>query len=58
MMQSDRRLNSAVLIYLLVLIMVVIKKMIDSINMLDVVYLVALLSCILKFLIVVREDRK
>ena len=57
-MQSDRHLNLAVLIYLLILIMVVIVKMVDSINMLDVVYFVALLSCILKFFMIVREDRK
>ncbi len=57
-MQSDKCLCFSLLIYLFILIILVVIKMIDSINMLDVVYFVALISCILKFFMVVREDRK
>ncbi len=57
-MQSDKHLNGAVFIYFLVLIMMVILNMLKGINMLDVIYLITLICCSLKCMIIVRADRK
>ena len=57
-MQSDKHLDKAVFIYLLVLIMVVVLKMFGGINILDVIYLITLVCSVLKCIVIVRADRK
>lgn len=57
-MQSDKHLDNAVLIYFIILIIVVIINMIKNIDFLDIVYLIALLCSVLKYLLIVCEDRK
>ena len=57
-MQSDKHLDKAVFIYLLVLIMIVVLKMLGGINILDVIYLITLVCSVLKCIMIVRADRK
>lgn len=57
-MQSEKHLNNAVLLYFLLLIVVVILNIIKHINILDFVYLTALVCSVFKYLFVIREIRK
>jgi L-asparagine transporter-like permease len=57
-MQKEKHLDNAVLIYFIILIIVVIFNMIKNIDFLDIVYLVALLCSVLKYFLIVNEDRK
>ena len=57
-MQKEKHLDNAVLIYFIILIIVVIINMIKNIDFLDIVYLVALLCSVLKYFLIVNEDRK
>ena len=57
-MQSDKHLDNAVLIYFITLIIVVIINMIKNIDFFDVVYLITLLCSVLKYFLIIFEDRK
>ena len=57
-MQSEKHLNAAVLLYLFSLLILVVFNMIDEISIIDVGYLVVLLCCVLKFFLIMREERK
>ena len=57
-MNDEKHNSNAVLIYLLLLIMFVISNMIKEVTILDVIYLIALVCSVLKYFMVVRENRK
>ena len=57
-MQSDYRLNNAVLIYFVLLFLFVIADIVKSINIFDLVYLVALVCSILKYVFVIHGVRR
>ena len=57
-MQSDKNLNKVVLIYFILLIMVVVVNMIKHINVLDFVYLVALVCGFFKYIFVMHEIKR
>lgn len=57
-MQSEKHLNNAVLLYFLLLIVVVVMNIIKHINILDFVYLVALICGAFKYVFVIHEIRK
>ena len=57
-MQSEKHLNNAVLLYFILLIVVVILNIIKHINILDFVYLVALVCSVFKYVFVIHEIRR
>ena len=57
-MQSEKHFNVAVLGYISLLLIVVIGNIKRGGNILDIIYIVVLVSCVLKFLMVVRNSRK
>ena len=57
-MHNDGHLDNAVLIYFIFLILVVISNMINNIDFLDIVYLVALLCSVLKYFLIVNKVGK
>ena len=57
-MQSDKHLDNAVLIYFIILIIFVICNIIKDIDFLDIVFLITLISSVIKYFIIVCEDRK
>ena len=57
-MDDEKRHENAVLIYFLVLIVFVISNMLKEVTILDVIYLIALVSAVVKFLLIQREKRK
>ncbi len=57
-MQDKEHNNIAVLIYMLLLVVLVISNMLKEVDILDIIYLVALICCILKYFMIMHEDRK
>ena len=57
-MQSEKHLDNAVLIYLFLLIILVVVNMLDDVSIFDVIYLVALVCSVLKYFMIMRENRK
>ena len=57
-MQKGKHLDSAVLIYLFLLLGLVVINLISKINLFDLVYLVVVLCCVFKYFIIVHDDRK
>lgn len=57
-MQSEKHLDTAVLGYLLLLIILVVSNMIKNINMIDVIYFITLVCCVLKYFLVFLDNRK
>ena len=57
-MQSDKHLDNPVLLYLFLLILFVVINMFNDVDIFDVIYLVVLLCSVLKYFMVMRENRK
>lgn len=57
-MQSEKHINAAVLIYLLLLSILAIVNLVRKGNVLDVIYLVVIVCCVFKYFMIVHEDRK
>lgn len=57
-MQMEKRGESAFLSYFTVLIILVGSSMITSMNIVNLVYLVVVLCCVLKFKLIVNKNRK
>ena len=57
-MQSEKHLNTAVLVYLLLLLVLVIVNLINDGTILDVMYLVCVVCCVLKYFLIIKENRK
>ena len=57
-MQSHKRLDNAVLIYFIILIIFVISNTIRDVDLLDIVFLITLIGSIIKYFLIICEDRK
>ena len=58
MMQSEKHLNLAVLLYLFSLMILAIANMIDNFSIIDVVYLIVLICGVFRIIFAIREERK
>lgn len=54
----EKREETAFLGYFAVLVILVVSSMITSMNIVNLVYLVVVLSCVLKFKLIVNKKRK
>ena len=55
-MQKEKNRNNAVLLYFTLLVIMVVVNMFDGVEVLDIIYLIALISAIIKcFLVVYRK---
>jgi hypothetical protein len=54
-MQKGKRVDLAVLLYIIMLVIIVVLNMFNNVRILDVIYLGVLFASILKFLIVKRR---
>ena len=57
-MQSEKHLDTAVLLYLFLLLIFVIVNMTQGINILDLIYLIVVLCCVLKYFIIKNNRKK
>ena len=57
-MQMEKRGEAAFLGYFILLLSLVITSMKLEINIVNVVYLVVVLSCVLKFILIVSKNKK
>lgn len=57
-MQNEKHLDSAVLIYLFLLLGLVVINLIDKIDLFDLVYFVVVLCCVFKYFIIIYDNRK
>ena len=53
----EKRKEAAFLMYFLLLFMLVIASMLSNIDIVNLVYLVVILCCVLKFILIVSKDR-
>jgi len=57
-MQMEKHREVAFLLYFVILLLVVTIGMFSHINIVNIVYLVVILSCFLKFILIVNENKK
>ena len=57
-MQMEKRDETAFLGYFAVLFLLVISSLISSVDIVNLVYLVVVLCCVLKFILIVNKNRK
>lgn len=57
-MQMEKHREAAVLVYFVLLLLLVIVSMCTEINIVNFVYLVVVVCCSLKFILIVNKDRK
>ena len=57
-MQMEKRREAAVFMYLGLLLLMVITSMNYEMNVVNLVYLVVVLCCGLKFILIVNKDKK
>lgn len=57
-MQMEKHRETAVVLYFILLLLLVVTSMKIEMNMVNIVYLVVVLSCFLKFILIVNKDRK
>lgn len=57
-MDTEKHGNIAVFLYLMSLLFVVVYKIIKDASYLDIIYLVVVVCCVLKFLIIMHDKRK
>ena len=57
-MDTEKHGNIAVFIYLISLLFIVVYKIIRDASYLDIIYLVVVVCCVLKFLIIMHDKRK
>ena len=57
-MQMEKRDETAFLGYFAVLFLLVVSSLFSNINMVNLVYLVVVLCCVLKFILIVNKNRK
>ena len=57
-MNQNKPRERVILIYFLGLIMLVISNMLREVTILDVIYLIALISAVCKYFMIMREIRK
>lgn len=57
-MDTEKHLDAAILIYLFILLLFVGINLINKVNIFDVMYLVVVVCCVLKYFIIIRNNRK
>ena len=57
-MQDEKQLNNAFLGYLIILVILVGYNLFDIASIVDIIYLVVVVSCFVKYLLIVKEKRK
>ena len=57
-MQMEKRVEAAFLGYFILLLLLVFTSLKMDINVVNMIYLVVVLSCSLKFILIVNKDRK
>ena len=57
-MQREKHLDTAVLVYLFVILTFITINIINSVSICDLVYLVVVVCCVLKYFIIVHDCRK
>jgi len=57
-MQMEKHSEAAFLIYFVLLLLLVTTGMFSEINIVNIVYLVVVVCCSLKFILIVNKDRK
>ena len=57
-MQMEKRGEAAFFSYFTVLFILVVSSLVSNMDMVNLVYLVVVLSCVLKFILIVNKDRK
>ena len=57
-MHIEKHEGTAILTYFLILLVLVIGKLISKVDIISLVYLVVLLSCIIKFILIFNENKK
>ena len=57
-MQDEKQLNNAFLGYLFILVILVGYNLFDIVSIVDIIYLVVVVSCFIKYLLIVNEKRK
>ena len=57
-MQMEKRIEAAFLGYFILLLLLVFTSLKMDMNMVNMIYLVVVLSCSLKFILIVNKDKK
>lgn len=57
-MDTEKHLDAAILIYLFILLLFVGINLINKVNIFDVMYLVVVVCCVLKYFIIICNNRK
>lgn len=57
-MQMEKHGEAAFVIYFVLLLLLVVTGMCTNIDIVNLVYLVVVLSCSLKFILIVNKDKK
>ena len=57
-MPREKHVETAVLLYFGLLLIMVVGNLLNKISLFDIVYLVVVLCCVLKYFIIVRDNKK
>lgn len=57
-MPDKKHAERAILIYFGILLLTVVSHLLKSKSVIDIVYLVVVVSCVLKFFIIVRDNKE
>lgn len=57
-MHIEKREGTAVLTYFIILLILVISNLISKVDIISLLYLVVLLSCMIKFILIVYKSKK
>lgn len=57
-MHIEKREGTAVLTYFIILLVLVISNLISKVDVISLIYLVVLLSCMIKFILIVNKNKK
>ena len=57
-MHIEKHEGTAVLTYFIVLLILVISNLISKVDIISLIYLVVLLSCMIKFILIVNKNKK
>ena len=57
-MQMEKHRETAFVLYFILLLLLVVTSMKINMNIVNMIYLVVVLSCSLKFILIVNKDRR
>ena len=57
-MQMEKHRETAFVLYFILLLLLVVTSMKMNMNIVNMIYLVVVLSCSLKFILIVNKDRR